>query len=64
MAAVRGTINDMANYEGDRRDGAVTLAVPDLTLSKSHSGNFKQGDAADTYTITVSNVGSGPTTGW
>ena len=40
------------------------VTVADLAVSKSHSGNFKQGDAADTYTITVSNVaGSGPTTG-
>ena len=38
--------------------------ISDLAVSKSHSGNFKQGYAADTYTITVSNVaGSGPTTG-
>jgi uncharacterized repeat protein (TIGR01451 family) len=36
--------------------------VPDLTVSKSHTGTFRQGDAADTYTITVNNVGSGATT--
>lgn len=36
--------------------------VPDLTVSKSHAGTFRQGDAADTYTIAVNNVGSGPTT--
>ena len=36
---------------------------PDLTVSKSHTGNFKQGDLADTYTITVNNVGSAATTG-
>ena len=37
--------------------------VPDLVISKSHTGKFRQGDAADTYTITVSNIGSGATTG-
>jgi uncharacterized repeat protein (TIGR01451 family) len=42
---------------------SVTVLVPDLTIAKSHSGNFTQGDAGDTYTITVSNIGSAPTTG-
>jgi uncharacterized repeat protein (TIGR01451 family) len=36
---------------------------PDLTISKTHSGNFTQGDAVDTYTITVSNVGTGASSG-
>lgn len=31
--------------------------VPDLTISKTHSGNFTQGDTGDSYTITVTNVG-------
>src|SRR5207244_2866833 len=29
----------------------------------SHTGNFRQGDTADTYTITVSNAGAGATAG-
>jgi hypothetical protein len=37
--------------------------LPDLTISKSHSGNFVQGDSGDTYTIIVTNSGSGPTSG-
>jgi uncharacterized repeat protein (TIGR01451 family) len=37
--------------------------VADLTISKSHTGSFQQGDAADNYTITVSNAGAGATTG-
>jgi uncharacterized protein (TIGR03437 family) len=41
--------------------GAV--AVPDLTIGKTHTGNFRQGDTADTYTLTVANAGQGPTTG-
>jgi uncharacterized repeat protein (TIGR01451 family) len=40
---------------------AVLSVVPDLTIAKTHSGNFTQGDVGDTYTITVSNIG-GPTT--
>jgi len=39
------------------------LTVPDLTIRKIHAGNFRQGDTADTYTLTVANVGQGPTTG-
>ena len=36
---------------------------PDLTITSAHSGAFKQGDTADAYTITVTNAGSGPTSG-
>ena len=42
---------------------AVTFTVADLTITKSHTGNFRQGDTGDTYTITVSNPGPGPTFG-
>jgi uncharacterized repeat protein (TIGR01451 family) len=38
-------------------------SVPDLSVTKSHTGNFTQGQTGATYTITVSNVGTGPTTG-
>jgi endonuclease G len=37
-----------------------TVIVPmatDLVIKKTHSGNFTQGDSADTYTITVTNNG-------
>jgi len=37
--------------------------APDLTISKSHTGNFIQGQTGATYTITVSNGGSASTTG-
>ena len=36
--------------------------APDLTIAKSHTGNFTQGQTA-TYTVTVSNVGGSPTNG-
>ena len=32
--------------------------MPDLTISKSHTGNFTQGQIGATYTLTVSNIGS------
>ena len=36
--------------------------IPDLTVTKTHSGSFTQGGSG-IYTITVSNVGGGPTSG-
>jgi uncharacterized repeat protein (TIGR01451 family) len=36
---------------------------PDLTLTKTHTGNFTQGQTGATYTITASNSGTGPSTG-
>ncbi len=46
------TVNDLTPIE----------QVADLIISKTHSGTFRQGGTG-TYTITVSNVGSGPTVG-
>lgn len=37
--------------------------APDLTLKKSHTDPFTQGDVGDTFTITVSNVGGAATSG-
>lgn len=37
--------------------------VPDLTIAKSHVGNFTRGDVGDTYTITVTNSGTDFTNG-
>jgi len=34
---------------------------PDLTIVKSHSGSFTQGDTGDTYSITVTNSGGAAT---
>ena len=38
-------------------------AVPDLTLTKTHVGNFSQGQTGATYTLTANNVGSAATNG-
>ena len=47
--------------------GIDTLVVsdgpPDLSVTKSHVGNFAQGQVGAAYTVTVSNVGQSPTTG-
>src|SRR6202035_4880561 len=44
-------------------NGFTVGPTPDLTVSKTHSGIFKQGDTGDTYTITVTNSETGPTLG-
>src|SRR5262249_29628151 len=41
----------------------ATIPVPDLAIIKSHTGSFRPGDAADIYTIAVSNIGNAPTAG-
>ncbi len=40
---------------------SVTIAPPDMTIVKTHSGNFTQGQVGATYSITATNSGSAPT---
>ncbi len=40
-----------------------TINPPVLAITKSHSGNFRQGDTGKTYNIHVTNNGPGPTGG-
>lgn len=55
---------DEANTGNDSANDPTTLQPPpDLTISKTHSGNFSPGQIGAIYSITVSNVGSGPTSG-
>jgi uncharacterized repeat protein (TIGR01451 family) len=41
----------------------TTPGDPDLAITKSHTGDFTQGDTADTYTITVTNIGTASSSG-
>ena len=41
----------------------IVTPIPDLVISKTHAGNFTQGDSGDAYTITVTNIGIGATIG-
>lgn len=54
--AVTPTVNDVTVCFNN-------IAATDLTVAKSHVGNFTQGDTGKTYTITVSNTGSGASSG-
>ena len=40
-----------------------TVNAPDLTVTSTHTGSFTQADAADTYTLTVTNGGTAATSG-
>jgi photosystem II stability/assembly factor-like uncharacterized protein len=40
-----------------------TIQAPQLSITKSHSGNFTQGQNGAIYSVTVGNMGSGPTGG-
>src|SRR5207245_1508269 len=55
-----------ANTSNDTANDATTInpaLTPDLTITKTHTGSFTQGQTGATYTITASNVGTGPTSG-
>ena len=58
-----GDVNTANNTASDPTTVNAVVATPDLTISKSHTGNFFQGQTGATYTITVSNIGSGATSG-
>lgn len=54
-----GEINTSNNTDTD----PTTIVQPDLTIAKSHTGNFTQGQAGAQYSITVTNSGSASTNG-
>ncbi|WJH32738.1 DUF11 domain-containing protein [Paenibacillus sp. CC-CFT747] len=57
-----GTINGITNSMTDTFALTITGA-PDLRVSKSHTGDFRQGQEGATYTIVVSNSGQIPSSG-
>ena len=61
------TVSDSAGGETNTNDNTATDTVtvtqlPDLTVTKSHTGNFYRGQTGAQYTITVNNIGGAPTT--
>src|SRR5439155_296868 len=60
-AAVSG--GGESNTANDTASDLTIILHPDLTIAKSHSGNFTLGQIGAAYTLTVSNAGSGPTSG-
>jgi uncharacterized repeat protein (TIGR01451 family) len=54
--------SDTNSANNTTSDVTAIGAGPNLTLTKTHTGNFTQGQAGAVYTLTVSNAGGGPTT--
>src|SRR5262249_29612393 len=44
-------------------DPTVVIQVADMTVTSAHAGPFVQGAVGLTYTLTVNNIGPGPTLG-
>ncbi len=55
------TLND-SNPNNNSDDDPTNILAADLALEKTHTGDFAVGTTG-VYTITVTNVGTGPTTG-
>lgn len=51
------------NANDTASDPTTVNQLPDLTIAKSHTGNFTQGQVGATYSITVTNSGFAPTSG-
>jgi uncharacterized repeat protein (TIGR01451 family) len=63
-AAVSSATSDPAPENNSEIVASFAVApAPDLTISKSHSGSAQLGQIGFTYTIVVSNAGTGPTSG-
>jgi hypothetical protein len=58
-----GSISATNGGTGNTATASINVLAPDLTITKSHSSNFFQGETGATYTITANNIGAGPTAG-
>jgi fimbrial isopeptide formation D2 family protein len=58
-----GTVSSSNAGSGNQATASIDVFAPDLAITKTHSGTFNRGQTGAQYTITVSNVGFGPTVG-
>lgn len=56
-----GAITSVEGGTGGTATATVSVLVPDLTITKTHTGNFVRPQTGATYTITVSNSGGANT---
>ena len=65
LIAAAGTVGVSVIQPNGLISGAVSFTIIPVSLSiaKTHTGNFTQGQNAATYTIGVSNTAAGPTSG-
>ncbi|MBO1765188.1 hypothetical protein JQN64_28885, partial [Escherichia coli] len=62
VAAPAG-VTDPTPGNNSATDTDTLTARADLTITKTHSGNFAQGQTGAIYLLTASNVGGSPTNG-
>jgi hypothetical protein len=58
-----GTVTSSNAGSGNQATATIDVEAPDPTITKTHSGTFNRGQTGAQWTITVSNVGFGPTVG-
>jgi hypothetical protein len=58
-----GTVTSNEGGSGNQATATIDVEAPDLAITKTHSGTFTRGQTGAVWTITVSNVGFGPTVG-
>lgn len=56
-----GAVTSNEGGTGGTATATVTVVVPDLTITKTHTGNFARPQTGATYTITISNSGGADT---
>jgi uncharacterized repeat protein (TIGR01451 family) len=57
------SVRDGRPWPATTGQGTVTVNGPDMTLAKSHSGDFVQGDKGRTYSLVARNSGNRPASG-
>jgi uncharacterized repeat protein (TIGR01451 family) len=60
VATVTGG-GDYFSSNNDASDQTTIVLTPDLTIAKTHTGNFAQGQNGRTYSITIGNAGNAAT---
>jgi fimbrial isopeptide formation D2 family protein len=58
-----GTVTSSDAGSGNQATATIDVEAPNLAITKTHSGTFTRGQTGAVWTITVSNVGFGPTVG-
>jgi hypothetical protein len=58
-----GTVTSANAGSGNQATATIDVQAPDPTITKTHTGTFTRGQNGAQWTITVSNVGFGPTVG-
>jgi uncharacterized repeat protein (TIGR01451 family)/fimbrial isopeptide formation D2 family protein len=63
LANPTNTVSSNYNSASSTGENVTVTSRADMTIAKSHTGNFTQGQTNATYTLTVTNSGSGQTSG-